>query len=229
MSEHTYGFNTLALHAGQEPDPATLSRGVPVYRTSSYLFRDTAHAAALFTLKEAGNIYTRIMNPTQDVLERRMAALEGGTAGLALASGTSAVFNAIINVCSAGEEIVSANNLYGGTYTMFDSLLPQFGITARLVDPGEAANFEEAINDRTRAVYVETIGNPVLDVTDVGALAEVAHAAGLPLIVDSTFTTPYLLRPMEHGADVVVQDHAAAVGHRGIRITDTESHLLDRA
>lgn len=219
MSEHTYGFNTLALHAGQEPDPATLSRGVPVYRTSSYLFRDTAHAAALFALKEAGNIYTRIMNPTQDVLERRMAALERGTAGLALASGTSAVFNAIINVCSAGEEIVSANNLYGGTYTMFDSLLPQFGITARLVDPGEAANFEEAINDRTRAVYVETIGNPVLQVIDLEEVSRVAKKHHLPLIVDSTFTTPYLLRPIEHGADVVVHSltkwlggHGAAIG-----------------
>ncbi|MFW6180814.1 MAG: O-acetylhomoserine aminocarboxypropyltransferase/cysteine synthase family protein [Spirochaetota bacterium] len=219
MAGQTYGFNTLALHAGQEPDPATLSRAVPVYRTSSYLFRDTGHAAALFALQEAGNIYTRIMNPTQDVLERRMAALEGGTAALALASGTSAVFNAIINICSAGEEIVSANNLYGGTYTMFDSLLPQFGITARLVDPGDAAGFEEAISDRTRALYVETIGNPVLQVTDLEEVSRVAKKHHLPLIVDSTFTTPYLLRPIEHGADMVVHSltkwlggHGAAIG-----------------
>lgn len=219
MAKRTYGFNTMVLHAGQEPDPATLSRGVPVYRTSSYLFRDTRHASDLFALKELGNIYTRIMNPTQDVLEKRMAALEGGTAALALASGTSAVFNSIINICSAGDEIVSANNLYGGTYTMFDSLLPQFGITAKLVDPGHAGNFDQAVTEKTRALYVETIGNPVLQVTDLEEVAGVAKKHHLPLIVDSTFTTPSLLRPIRYGADVVVHSltkwlggHGAAIG-----------------
>ena len=156
-----YALETRLLHAGQEPDPATLSRNVPVHRTTSYLFRDTQHAADLFALKEQGNIYTRIMNPTQEVLERRMASLEGGAAALALASGTSAIYYSIINICSAGDEIVSSSRLYGGTYTMFTSILPQFGITARLVDPTEPGSFERAITDRTRVVYTETIGNPL--------------------------------------------------------------------
>ncbi|GAB4373793.1 MAG: O-acetylhomoserine aminocarboxypropyltransferase/cysteine synthase [Spirochaetales bacterium] len=219
MNQKKYRFETLALHAGQAPDPATLSRGVPVYRTSSYVFKSTEHAASLFALKEPGNIYTRIMNPTQDVLEQRVAALEGGAAALALASGTSAVFYAIINLAKAGDEIVSANNLYGGTYTMFDAILPQFGIKVRFVPNNDFNALKQAINERTRAVYVETIGNPVLDVADISTYAKIAHENHLPLIVDSTFATPYLVRPLEHGADIVVHSltkwlggHGAAIG-----------------
>jgi O-acetylhomoserine (thiol)-lyase len=218
MPDQNYAFETLALHAGQEPDPATLARGVPVYRTSSYLFRDAAHAADLFSLKELGNIYTRIMNPTQDVLEKRMAALEGGAAALALSSGTSAIYYSIINLCSTGDEIVSANNLYGGTYTMFDAILPQFGITARLVDPKNPDNFAQALTDRTRAIYVETIGNPVLDVVDLDAVAKIANKHHLPLIVDSTFTTPYLLRPFEYGATIVCHSLTKWLGGHGTGI-----------
>ena len=219
MSEKEYSFETLALHAGQVPDPATMARGVPVYRTSSFVFRDAKHAADLFGLRELGNIYTRIMNPTQDILEKRVAALEGGSAALALSSGTSAVYYAIINICSNGDEIVSANNLYGGTYTMFASILPQFGIKVNLVDSKKAENFERAINQKTRAIYIETIGNPVLDVIDLEEVANIARKHHLPLIADSTFTTPYLLRPFEYGADIVCHSltkwmggHGAAIG-----------------
>lgn len=224
MSERTYKFETLALHAGQVPD-ATLSRGIPVYRTTSYVFKSTEHAANLFALKELGNIYTRLMNPTTDVLEQRITQLEGGAASLALASGTSAVFYSIITLAKAGDEIVSASNLYGGTYTQFDAILPQLGITTRFVDQRDPKNFENAINGKTRAIFIETIGNPVLDFTDIEAVASIAHANGLPLIVDGTFTTPYLLQSVEHGADIVVNSltkwlggHGAAIG--GI-ITDS--------
>jgi len=214
MSSKPYRFETLALHAGQVPD-ATLSRGVPVYRTSSYLFKNTEHAANLFALKELGNIYTRLMNPTTDILEQRITQLEGGAASVALASGTSAIFYAIITLAQAGDEIVSANNLYGGTYTQFDAILPQFGITTRFVDPSDPKNFEKAITDKTRAIFIETIGNPVLDFTDVAAVAAVAHKHGLPLIVDATFTTPYLLRSIEHGADIVVNSLTKWLGGHG--------------
>lgn len=214
MSSKAYRFETLALHAGQVPD-ATLSRGVPVYRTSSYLFKNTEHAANLFALKELGNIYTRLMNPTTDVLEQRVTQLEGGAASVALASGTAAVFYAIITLAQAGDEIVSANNLYGGTYTQFDAILPQFGITTRFVDPSDPKNFEKAITDKTRAIFIETIGNPVLDFTDVAEVAAVAHKHGLPLIVDATFTTPYLLRSIEHGADIVVNSLTKWLGGHG--------------
>ncbi len=224
MSVKPYRFETLALHAGQTPD-ATLSRGVPVYRTTSYVFKNTEHAANLFALKELGNIYTRLMNPTTDILEQRVTQLEGGAASVAVASGTSAVFYSIITLAQAGDEIVSANNLYGGTYTQFDSILPQFGIKVNFVDAKEPKNFAKAITDKTRAIFIETIGNPVLDFTDVAAVADVAHKHGLPLIVDATFTTPYLLRTIEHGADIVVNSltkwlggHGAAIG--GI-ITDS--------
>ena len=224
MSAKPYRFETLALHAGQTPD-ATLSRGVPVYRTSSYVFKNTEHAANLFALKELGNIYTRLMNPTTDILEQRVTQLEGGAASLALASGTSAVFYSIITLAKAGDEIVSASNLNGGTYTQFDSILPQFGITTKFVDSRDPKNFEKAITDKTRAIFIETIGNPVLDFTDIKAVADIAHAHGLPLIVDATFTTPYLLQTIEHGADIVVNSltkwlggHGAAIG--GI-ITDS--------
>ena len=214
MSSKPYRFETLALHAGQVPD-ATLSRGVPVYRTSSYLFKNTEHAANLFALKELGNIYTRLMNPTTDILEQRITQLEGGAASVALASGTAAIFYAIITLAQAGDEIVSANNLYGGTYTQFDAILPQFGITTRFVDPNDPKNFEKAITDKTRAIFIETIGNPVLDFTDVAAVAAVAHKHGLPLIVDATFTTPYLLRTIEHGADIVVNSLTKWLGGHG--------------
>jgi O-acetylhomoserine (thiol)-lyase len=224
MSAKPYRFETLALHAGQTPD-ATLSRGVPVYRTTSYLFKNTEHAANLFALKELGNIYTRLMNPTTDVLEQRVSQLEGGAASVALASGTSAIFYAIITLAQAGDEIVSANNLYGGTYTQFDAILSQLGIKTTFVDPKDPKNFEKAITAKTRALFIETIGNPVLDFTDIRAIADVAHKHGLPLIVDATFTTPYLLRAIEHGADIVVNSltkwlggHGAAIG--GI-ITDS--------
>jgi O-acetylhomoserine (thiol)-lyase len=214
MSSKAYRFETLALHAGQVPD-ATLSRGVPVYRTSSYVFKNTEHAANLFALRELGNIYTRLMNPTTDVLEQRISQLEGGAASVALASGTSAIFYAIITLASAGDEIVSASNLYGGTYTQFEAILPQMGITTRFVDANDPKSFEKAITPKTRALYIETIGNPVLDFTDVKAVAEVAHRHGLPLIVDGTFTTPYLLRTIELGADIVVNSLTKWIGGHG--------------
>ncbi len=218
MSDHTFAFETLALHAGQSPDPATLSRAVPVHRTSSYVFKNAEHAANLFGLKESGYIYTRLGNPTQEVLEQRMAALEHGSAALAVASGTAAIHYAIINLCSSGDEIVSANNLYGGTYTMFDTILPQFGIQTRFVDPVEPKNFNAAINKKTRALFVETIGNPTLGVTDIEAVAAIAHSHHLPLLVDSTFTTPYLLKPIEHGADIVCHSLTKWLGGHGTAI-----------
>ena len=208
-------LETLAIHAGHTVDQDTLSRAVPVYRTSAYMFRSTEHAANLFSLKELGNIYTRIGNPTQDVLEQRMTLLEGGAASLALASGTSAIFYTIINICEHGDEVVAANNLYGGTFAQFDSILPQLGITVRMVDPTDPENFRRAITDKTRAVYCETVGNPALNVTDLAAIADVAHAAKLPLIVDSTFTPPTLLRPIEHGADIVIHSLTKWLGGHG--------------
>jgi len=212
-------FDTICLHGGTQPDPTTLSRGVPVYRTASYVFKSAEHAANLFALKELGNIYTRLMNPTTDVLEQRVAALDGGAAGLALASGTSAIFYSIINICQAGDEVVSAKNLYGGTYTMFNDILPQFGIKVHLVDGTNPEAFAAAITPKTKALFCETVTNPGLEVTDIQALADVAHAHGLPLMVDSTFTTPYLQRPIEFGADVVIHSltkwlggHNAGIG-----------------
>jgi O-acetylhomoserine (thiol)-lyase len=206
------------LHAGQEPDPTTTARGVAVHRTSSYVFKSTEHAANLFGLKELGNIYTRIMNPTQDVLEQRVAALEGGAAALALASGTSAIHYSIINICSAGDEIVSANNLYGGTYTMFDTILPQFGIHTKFADARDPQSFESAITDKTRAIFIETIGNPLLDFTDIGTISEIAQKHHLPLIVDATFTTPYLLKSLDYGADIVVNSLTKWMGGHGTGI-----------
>jgi len=213
-----YKFETQCLHGGQEPDPTTTARGVPVHRTSSYVFNSTEHAANLFALKELGNIYTRIMNPTQDVLEQRVAALEGGAAALALSSGTSAVYYAIINICAAGDEIVSASNLYGGTYTMFDSILPQFGIQVKFADSRNPESFVQTITEKTRAIFIETIGNPVLEFTDISAVAEIAHSHNLPLIVDATFTTPYLLKSIEHGADIVVNSLTKWMGGHGTGI-----------
>ncbi len=213
-----YKFETLCLHAGQQPDPATTARGVPVHRTSSYVFNSSKHAADLFALKEMGNIYTRIMNPTQDVLEQRIAALEGGAAALALSSGTSAVYYTIINICEAGDEIVSASNLYGGTYTMFDCILPQFGIRTNFADTRDPESVNQAITEKTRAVFIETVGNPVLDFTDISAIADIAHRHHLPLIVDATFTTPYLLKSIEYGADIVVNSLTKWMGGHGTGI-----------
>ena len=218
MSEKNYRFETLSVHAGQVPDPTTLSRGVPVYRTSSYVFKNTEHAANLFALKELGNIYTRLGGPTQAVLEEQITALEGGAASVAVASGTSAIHYTIINIAKNGDEIVSANNLYGGTYTMFDAILPQFGITTKFVDPKDPQNFEKAITTKTKLLYIETIGNPVLDFTDIAEVAKIAHAHGLPLVVDGTFTTPYLLRTIDYGADIVINSLTKWLGGHGSAI-----------
>ena len=206
---------TLAIHGGYAKEHPALSCAVPIFRTSAFDFHSTEHAANLFALKELGHIYTRLSNPTQDILEQRMSLLEGGKAAIALSSGTSAIFYTIINICEQGNEIVAANNLYGGTLTQFTSILPQFGITVHLVDPGDPENFRHAVNDRTRAIYCETIGNPALNMTDIGALAEVAHSEGVPLIVDSTFTPPTLLRPIEHGADIVIHSLTKWLGGHG--------------
>ena len=211
-------LETQCLHAGQVPDPATLSCAVPVYRTSAYQFKSTDHAANLFGLRELGNIYTRLMNPTHDVLEKRMAALDGGAAALALASGTSAIFYAVANICRAGDEIVSSANLYGGTYTQFHDILPQFGIKAHLVDVRDPQNFAKAITPKTKLLFTESIGNPSLDVADISAIAKIAHDAGLPLVVDNTFATPALLRPIEHGADIVVHSLTKWLGGHGVGI-----------
>jgi len=213
----SYHFETLALHAGQTVD-ATQSRGVPVYRTSSYVFKNTLHASNLFALKELGNIYSRLMNPTNDVLEQRVSALEGGAASVAHSSGTSAIFNTIITLAEAGDEIVSSANLYGGTYTMFDAILPKLGIKVKFADFKNPDSFARAITAKTRAVYIEAIGNPVLDFTDIKAVADVAHKNGLPLIVDATFTTPYLLRSIEHGADIVINSLTKWLGGHGTAI-----------
>lgn len=206
---------TIALHGGQKPDAATGSRAVPLYRTTAYQFRDSGHAAALFNLEEPGYIYTRLGNPTQDVLEERLAQLEGGVAALALASGTAAVFYSIINVARAGEEIIATENLYGGTHTLFTSILPDLGIRVRLVPPNDTAAIEAAVNEKTRALYTEIIGNPGLEVADIPALARCAHEAGLPLLVDATFATPVLCRPIELGADVVIHSLTKWIGGHG--------------
>ena len=218
VGEKASGFATEAVHGGQAPDPTTLSRGVPVYRTSSFVFKSAEHAANLFALKEFGNIYSRLGNPTNEVLENRVTALEGGAASVAVASGTSAIFYAIITIAKAGDEIVSATNLYGGTYTMFDAILPDMGIQTRWADARDPLSFEKAITDKTKLLYVETIGNPVLDIADIGAISAVAKRHKLPLIVDGTFTTPYLLKAIEHGADVVVNSLTKWMGGHGTAI-----------
>ncbi len=209
-----YRFDTLALHAGTAIDE-TGSRATPVYRTSAYLFKNTKHAADLFALKELGNIYTRLQNPTQDVLEQRVAALEGGAAALALASGTAAIFYTAINICAAGDEIIAAVNLYGGTYTMFKDILPGMGIGVRFVDPAKPEDFEAAVTEHTRLLYAEVIGNPTLDIADIEGIAQVAEKHHLPFAVDSTFTTPSLFKPLEHGAHIVVHSLTKWMGGHG--------------
>jgi O-acetylhomoserine (thiol)-lyase len=211
-------INTTCLHGGSAPDPVTNSRAVPIHRTSSFVFRDTEHAANLFGLKELGNIYTRLMNPTHDVLEKRVAELEGGAAALALASGTSAIFYSVINICAAGDEIVSANNLYGGTFTQFNDILPQLGIKVNFVDPKDPQNFAKAITPKTKLLFCETVSNPGLDVADIEAIAAIAHAHGIPLVVDATFSTPYLTRPIDFGADIVVHSLTKWMGGHGTAI-----------
>ena len=213
-------FETLCLHGGYQPEPTTLSRAVPIYRTSSYTFRDTTHAANLFALRELGNIYSRLMNPTTDVLEKRIALLEGAPemGGLGIASGTSAIFYSIINLAQAGDNIVSARNLYGGTYTQFNDILPALGITVKFVDSNDPQNFAKAIDSKTRALFCEIVSNPALEVTDLEAVAKIAKANGLPLIVDSTFATPYLTRPIDFGADIVVHSLTKWFGGHGTGI-----------
>lgn len=212
------GFETTALHGGHGGDKETHARGVPLHRTTAYLFDSAEHAQNLFALKELGNIYTRLGNPTQGVLEERMAALEGGAAALAVASGTNAIFYTMINICAMGDEILSGSNLYGGTYTMFEDLLPKFGINVRFADQKNPDSFREAITEKTRALYIETVGNPSLEVADIEAFAALAEEYQIPLVVDSTFTTPYLLRPLEHGAHIVIHSLTKWIGGHGTAI-----------
>ena len=218
MSDKKYRIETLALHAGQVPDPTTLARAVPVYRTTAYSFKSARHGADLFALRESGNIYARLMNPTNDVLEKRLAELDGGAAALSLSSGTAAIYFTVANILRQGDELVSASNLYGGTYTQFDAILPQQGIRVNFTPVNDFAAVEAAINGRTRALYVETVGNPVLDVADLESYAKIAKKHHLPLIVDATFTPPTLLRPIEHGADIVIHSLSKWIGGHGTGI-----------
>ena len=211
-------FDTLSLHAGQRPDPATGARAVPIYQTTSYVFDDTEHAAALFNLERVGHIYSRISNPTVAVLEERVSALEGGVGAVATASGQAALHLAIATLIGAGGHIVASARIYGGSHNMFVHTLPRFGITTTLVDPREPADFERAITDETRLVFAETLGNPGLEVLDIKAVAAVAHRHGLPLAVDSTFATPYLCRPIEHGGDIVIHSATKFLGGHGVAI-----------
>ncbi len=213
-----FGFETLALHAGQEVDPATTARAVPIYQSTSYVFHDTDHAANLFALSEMGNIYTRIMNPTTDVFEKRVAALEKGVGALATASGQAAETLAILNIMGAGDEIVSAAQLYGGTYNLFHYTLPKIGIDVKYVEGTDPEPFRAAITEKTRALFIETVGNPALNTMDIEGLAAVAHDAGVPLIVDNTLPSPYLVQPLEHGADIVVHSATKFIGGHGTSI-----------
>ncbi|MBQ6774585.1 MAG: O-acetylhomoserine aminocarboxypropyltransferase/cysteine synthase [Synergistaceae bacterium] len=211
-----YKFETIQLHAGQEtPDSATDSRAVPIYATTSYVFKDSATAAGRFALTEPGNIYTRLMNPTNDVFEKRVAALESGAGALAAASGSAAITYAVQNIATTGDHIVSSTNLYGGTFNLFANTLPEQGLTTTFVDPSDPENFEKAIKPNTKLLYAETLGNPNSDVIDIEAVADIAHKHGLPLIMDNTFATPYLLRPIEHGADIVVHSATKFIGGHG--------------
>lgn len=218
MSDKKWALETIAVHGGQGIDPATQARAVPIYQTTSYQFKNTEHAANLFSLAEPGNIYTRIMNPTQDVFEKRVSELEGGVGALATASGSSAIHLAILNICEAGDEIVASSALYGGTYNLFVHTLKKMGIKVHLVDGTKPESFEAAITSKTKALYAEMIGNPQGDVLDVEAVAEVAHKHGIPLIVDATLTTPALCRPIEYGADIVVHSATKFIGGHGTSI-----------
>lgn len=216
MDRNSLHFETLQLHVGQEqPDSATDARAVPIYQTTSYVFRDSAHAAARFSLEEAGNIYGRLTNPTQGVFEERIAALEGGVAALAVASGAAAITYAIQNITRQGDHIVAANTIYGGTYNLLANTLPVYGVTTSFVDPSDLNNFEQAIQEHTKALFIETFGNPNCNLIDLEKVADIAHRHRIPLIVDNTFGTPYLIRPMEHGADIVVHSATKFIGGHG--------------
>jgi len=214
----SYRPETIALHGGQKPDPATTARAVPIYQTTSYVFHDTAHAARLFGLAEFGNIYTRIMNPTTDVLEQRIAQLEGGTGALAVASGQAAETLALLNIAHAGDEILSSASLYGGTYNLFHYTFPKLGIDVKFVDPSDPGNFRKAITKKTKAIFAESIGNPKLDTLDNRAVADIAHEAGIPLVIDNTMPSPCLLRPFDHGADIVIHSTTKFIGGHGTSI-----------
>lgn len=215
MTEKSYLPETLALHAGQKPDPTTNSRAVPIYQTTSYVFNDSEHAARLFGLEEFGNIYTRLMNPTNDVFEQRVAALEGGIGALATASGSSAITLALLTLAHSGDEIVSAASLYGGTYNLLQHTFATMGITVNFVDPSDPENFRKAITPKTKALYAETVGNPKLDTLDIEAVAQIAHENGIPLVVDNTLPSPYLVNPIAHGADIVVHSATKYIGGHG--------------
>lgn len=219
MSNNNYKFETLQLHVGQEaPDPVTDSRAVPIYQTSSFVFKNCDHAAARFGLEDAGNIYGRLTNPTQEIFEKRIAALEGGVAALAVASGAAAVYYSIANITSNGDHVVAAKNIYGGTYNLLEHTLPEYGIETTFVDPFDFDEIENAIKDNTKLVFIETLGNPNSDVVDIEAVAKIAHKHNIPLIVDNTFATPYLVRPIEYGADVVVHSATKFIGGHGTTI-----------
>ena len=219
MDENTkYHLETLALHAGQQVDSDTLSRAVPIYQTSSYCFKDTDHAANLFALKEFGNIYTRLMNPTTDVLEKRLAAMEGGAGGLGFSSGMAAITAGVLNICKAGQHIVSSNSLYGGTVTLFSQTFPKLGIDVTFVDPKEPKNFAEAIKENTRLIYIETIGNPKNDILQYDQIVKIARDNGMPVICDNTVASPILFRPIEHGIDIVVHSCTKFIGGHGTSI-----------
>ncbi len=217
-ADHVFGFNTLAVHAGQRPDPTTGARAMPLYQTTSYVFEDTDHAAELFALQRFGNIYSRIMNPTNAAFEERIAALEGGVGALAVASGQAAQFIALSTILAPGDQIVSSSALYGGTYTQFDITLRHWGIDTVFVDPFDPENFRRAITDKTKVLYGETIGNPRIDVFDIESVANIAHEAGVPLMIDNTFATPYLCRPIDYGADVIVHSATKFIGGHGTSI-----------
>ncbi|MCL5292728.1 MAG: homocysteine synthase [Actinobacteria bacterium] len=218
MSENNYGFETLALHGGQTPDPTTNARAVPIYQTTSYVFNDPDHAADLFGLRDFGNIYTRIMNPTTDVFEKRVALLEGGVAALATSSGQAAETLAILNIARSGDEIISSASLYGGTYNLFSQTFPKVGIKVTFVDPSHPENFRRAITPKTKAIFAETVGNPKLDTLDIEAVAGIAHEAGIPLIVDNTMPTPALLKPFDYGADIIIHSATKFIGGHGTSI-----------
>lgn len=216
MATKKLHFETLQLHVGQEqPDPATDARAVPIYQTTSYVFHNSAHAAARFGLQDPGNIYGRLTNSTQGVFEQRVAALEGGVAGLAVASGAAAITYAFQNITRAGDHVVAAKTIYGGTYNLLAHTLPTYGVTATFVDPSDLSNFEKAIQENTKAVFIETLGNPNSNIIDIEAVAEIAHRHHIPLIIDNTFGTPYLIRPIEHGADIVVHSATKFIGGHG--------------
>jgi O-acetylhomoserine (thiol)-lyase len=218
MEQKKYKIETLALHAGHTPDADTLSRAVPIYQSSSYVFRSTQHAADLFALREFGNIYTRMMNPTTDVLEKRLAAMEGGVAGLCFSSGMAAIMASILTICRAGQHIISSSSLYGGTYTLFTQTFPKLGIDVTMVDPREPANFKKAIKANTRLLFIESIGNPKNDILDYDKIVKIAHGAGIPVVCDNTVTSPILFRPIEHGIDIVVHSCTKVIGGHGTSI-----------